>query len=240
MIELYTAATPNGWKVSIALEELGLAYRVLPVRLLTGAQKRPGFLAINPNGRIPAIRDLDIETEAGPLCVFESGAILVHLAEKAGRGLPEDPRARLQALQWLAFQMSELGPWMGQANFFTRFHPLELPACIEHYRGMALESLGALDRRLGEVEFLAGGEHSIADVANFGWAHTASKVDLPTSDLVHLNRWLEALAARPAYRRGLAVPRGVDRHLVPMGEALIRARRALARLTGRKAEAATD
>jgi phenylacetaldehyde dehydrogenase len=167
MIDLYTAATPNGWKVSIALEELGLPYEVHVLDLASGAQKEPWFTAINPNGRIPAI----VDREAGDFPVFESGACLLYLAEKTGRLLPADAKARSRAIQWLMFQMGGVGPMMGQANVFTRYFPEQLPSVIERYRREGRRLFEVLDGHLADREFLAG-DYSIADIANWSWVHT--------------------------------------------------------------------
>lgn len=201
MIDLYTAATPNGHKVSIALEELGLAYSVRVIDLAGQEQKQDWFLAINPNGRIPAIVDRD----AGDLAVFESGAILIWLAEKAGQLLPTEPRARSEVLQWLMFQIGGLGPMMGQANVFFRYFEQTIQPAIDRYQGESKRLLGVLDRRLAEHQYLAG-DYSIADIANYAWARTHRWSGVAIDDLPHLQRWLAEIAARPAVERGLQVP----------------------------------
>jgi glutathione S-transferase len=201
MIDLYTWTTPNGRKVSIALEEMGLPYAVHPVDLKTGAQKAPDFLAINPNGRIPAIVDRD----EGNFAVFESGAILIYLAEKSGLLLPAEKRARSVVLQWLMWQMGGLGPMQGQANVFVRYFPEKIPAVIARYQGETMRLLGVMNTRLADSEYLAG-DYSIADIACWPWVmqHDWSGVDI--SELTHLGRWLAAIGARPAVQRGAAVP----------------------------------
>jgi glutathione S-transferase len=201
MIDLYTAATPNGYKVSIALEELDLPYEVHAFNLSEGTQRQPWFLAINPNGRIPAIVDRD----QGDFPVFESGAILIYLAEKTGRLMPADVKGRSRVLQWLMFQMGGLGPMMGQANVFTRYFPEKLQPAIDRYLRESRRLLEVLDGRLAQEEWLAG-EYSIADIANFAWARTHSWPGVDISGLDHLQRWLEAIAARPAVQRGLLKP----------------------------------
>lgn len=201
MIDLYTAATPNGHKVSIALEELGLPYTLKVLDLTAGDQKKDWFLAINPNGRIPAIVDHD----AGQFAVFESGAILVWLAEKTGRLMPTEPKGRSQVLQWLMFQMASVGPMMGQANVFFRYLPEKIPLAIDRYQGESKRLLTVLDRRLAEHQYLAG-DYSIADIANFAWARTHRWSGIDVSELPNLRRWLKELRARPAVERGLAVP----------------------------------
>ena len=201
MIDLYTAATPNGYKVSIALEELDLPYELHAFNLSDGTQKEPWFLAINPNGRIPAIVDRDNDGFA----VFESGAILIYLAEKTGRLLPSDDKGRSLVLQWLMFQMGGLGPMMGQANVFTRYFPEQIPSVMDRYRRESRRLLEVLDGRLADHEYLAG-DYSIADIANFAWARTHEWPGVDITGLDHLQRWLDAVAARPAVQRGLLQP----------------------------------
>ncbi len=201
MIELLTAATPNGHKVSVALEELALPYEVRAIDLGANEQKTPEFLAKNPNGRIPVIIDHD----ADDFVVFESGAILWYLAEKTGKLLPEDPKGRSVALQWLMFQMGGVGPMMGQANVFARYAPERIPYAIERYQRESRRLFEVLERRLGEVEWLAG-SYSIADIANWCWVRTHAWSGASIEGLPALQRWLDAIAARPAAVRGLAVP----------------------------------
>jgi glutathione S-transferase/GST-like protein len=201
MITLYTAATPNGHKVSIALEELGLCYEARVLDLARGEQKEPWYLAINPNGRIPAI----VDHEAGEFPVFESGAILVWLAEKTGRLMPADAKGRSRVLQWLMFQMAGVGPMMGQANVFYRYLPERIPVAIARYQAEGKRLLAVLDRQLADHEYLAG-DYSIADIANFAWARTHRWSGIDVSDLPNLRRWIAAIRARPAVERGLAVP----------------------------------
>ncbi|MFL6863394.1 MAG: glutathione S-transferase family protein [Allosphingosinicella sp.] len=201
MIDLYTAATPNGWKVSIALEELGLPYDLHVLDLGAGDQKQPWFTAINPNGRIPAIIDRD----AGDFAVFESGAILLYLAEKTGRLIPADAQGRSRVIQWLMFQMGGVGPMLGQANVFTRYFPEQIPSVIERYRRESRRLFEVLDGHLAKHEWLAG-DYSIADIANWSWAHIHEWPGVPVKGLPHLQRWLDAIAARPAVVKGLASP----------------------------------
>jgi glutathione S-transferase len=201
VIDLYTWTTPNGRKVSIALEEMGLAYDVHAVPLRSGAQKTPAFLAINPNGRIPAI----VDREAEDFAVFESGAILIYLAEKSGRFLPAETKARSVVLQWLMWQMGGLGPMHGQANVFNRYFPERLPTVIKRYQDETRRLLEVMDRRLGDAPFLAG-DYSIADMACFPWVMQHDWAGVAIDDLTNLRRWLDALGARPAVRRGMDVP----------------------------------
>jgi glutathione S-transferase len=201
MIDLYTAPTPNGHKVSIALEELGLPYEVHVVNLLAGEQKRPEYLRINPNGRIPAIVDRD----EGDFAVFESGAILIYLAEKAGRLLPADRRGRSLVIQWLMFQMSGIGPMMGQANVFYRYFPEKIQPAIDRYQNECRRLFEVLDTRLRDRQWLAD-EYSIADIANWAWVRTYRWSGVRIEGLDHLRRWMADMAARPACQRGIAVP----------------------------------
>ncbi len=201
MIDLYTAPTPNGHKASITLEELGLPYEVHLVNLLAGDQKKPEFLRINPNGRIPAIVDRD----AGDFGIFESGAIMIYLAEKTGRLLPADPKGRSLVIQWLMFQMGGIGPMMGQANVFYRYFPEKLPAAIARYQNECRRLFEVLDGRLADHEWLAG-DYSIADIANWAWVRTHRWSGVSTDGLDHLKRWMGQLAGRPACQRGIEVP----------------------------------
>jgi len=200
-IELFTAATPNGIKASIALEELEMPYTVHAIDLGGRVQKEDWFLAINPNGRIPAIIDHDNDDFA----VFESGAILIYLARKAGRLLGEGADNESLVMQWLMFQMGGLGPMMGQANVFFRYAEEKIPYAIDRYQRETRRLLEVLDRRLGEVEYLAG-DYSIADIANWSWARSHEWSGVSIYGLGHLDRWLQAIAARPAVQRGQAVP----------------------------------
>lgn len=198
MIDLYTAATPNGHKVSIALEELGLPYRVHVLSFDKQEQKSPEFLRINPNGRIPAIVD-------DGFAVFESGAILIYLAEKAGKLLPSDAKGRSLAIQWLMFQMGGVGPMQGQANVFFRYFPEKLQGAIDRYQHETRRLYEVLDRRLGEAEYLAG-DYGIADIATYPWVRLHDWAGVSVDGLEHLQRWMAALAARPAVQRGLLIP----------------------------------
>lgn len=204
MITLYTWGTPNGRKVSIMLEECGFEYDVKTVDITRGEQLLPEFVAVNPNSKIPAIVDSD-GPDGSPLTLFESGAILVYLAEKAGRFLPADPRGRYAALQWLMFQMGGVGPMFGQTHHFLRFAPEPVPYAVKRYSTETARLYGVLDRRLGEVEYLAGA-YSIADMATYPWVarHEWQNIDL--SVYPNVLRWCQAIGARPAVQRGMAVP----------------------------------
>ena len=205
MIELFTAATPNGHKISIALEELGLPYQLRALNLSAQEQKQPSFLAINPNGRIPAIIDRDNDDFA----VFESGAILIYLAEKTGKLLPKDAKGRSRALQWLMFQMGGVGPMMGQANVFVRYAPERIEYAIGRYQRECRRLFEVLDGHLAHHEYLAD-EYSIADIATWPWVQIYAWAQLSIDGLDHLGRWLEAIRTRPAVQRGLQVPPRVE------------------------------
>ena len=205
MIDLYTAATPNGWKVSITLEELGLPYEVHTIDLSSGDQKQPRFTAINPNGRIPAIVDRD----NGDFPIFESGAIMIYLAEKTGRLLPSDEKGRSRVIQWLMFQMGGVGPMMGQANVFTRYFPEQLPSVIERYRREGRRLFEVLDAHLAGNEYLAG-DYSIADIANWSWVHIYEWPGIDIAGLDNLKRWLDQIADRTAVQKGVVTPPRAD------------------------------
>jgi len=202
MIELFTAATPNGWKVSIALEELGLPYSVRQISLGKLEQKEEWFLKINPNGRIPAIIDHD----NGDFAVFESGAILVYLAEKTGKLLPAEPKARSRVLQWLMFQMGGVGPMMGQANVFFRYAPEKIPYAIERYQRESRRLFEVLERQLKDSKYIANDEYSIADIALHSWVAGHEWSGVSIEGLAGLKRWLDMVGARPAVIKGRAVP----------------------------------
>lgn len=201
MIELYTASTPNGWKASVTLEELGLPYNVHALNLQAGDQKEAEFLKICPNGRIPAIVDTDVDDFA----VFETGAIMVYLAEKTGRLMPVDVKGRSRVMQWLMFQMGGIGPMMGQANVFYRYFPEKIQPAIDRYQNESRRLCEVLDRRLGESEWLAD-DYSIADIANWCWVRTYKWSGLELDDLSNLKRWRDAMRERPACQRGIEVP----------------------------------
>lgn len=201
MIELHTSPTPNGWKVSVALEELGLDYTVTPVDLRLGEQKSDAYLQINPNGRIPTIVDRGNDD----FSVFESGAILLYLAEKTGKLLPVDEKQRSIAIQWLMFQMSGVGPMMGQANVFYRYMEEKIQPAIDRYQNEVKRLFSVVNEQLSNREYLAD-EYSIADIANWCWVKTHKWSGVDIDHLPHLQRWVEAIASRPAVIRGLEVP----------------------------------
>ena len=205
MIDLYTWTTPNGRKVSIMLEETGLPYRVHPIDISKGDQFTPDFVAVNPNSKIPAIIDEE-GPDGRPINVFESGAILIWLAEKTGEFLGPDKRRRIEAIEWLMFQMGGVGPMFGQAHHFRKFAPEPVPYAIERYSKEAQRLYGVLDKRLGELEYLAG-DYSIADMATYPWVarHEWQGVDLVA--FANVKRWYDAVGTRPAVQRGMAVPK---------------------------------
>jgi glutathione S-transferase len=205
MIELYTAPTPNGWKASIMLEEVGLPYEVRPISLHQGEQREPWYLRLNPNGRIPTIVDRD----EGDFAVFESGAILIYLAEKTGKLLPKDEKGRSVALQWLMFQMGGIGPMQGQANVFFRYAPEKIDYAINRYQEETARLYRVLDTRLAESEYLAG-DYSIADIATWPWVRIHDWAGVSVDDMPHLQRWVAAVAERPAVSKGVDVPGQID------------------------------
>ncbi|MES1975215.1 MAG: glutathione S-transferase N-terminal domain-containing protein [Pseudomonadota bacterium] len=205
-IDLYTAATPNGWKVSITLEELGLPYTVRLIDFAKNEQKDPWYTALNPNGRIPTIVDRD----NGDFAVFESGAIMLYLAEKTGRLMPADDKGRSRVVQWLMFQMGGLGPMMGQANVFFRYFPEKIQPAIDRYQREVRRLLEVMNGQLATHEYLAG-DYSIADIANWSWAHSHSWSGVDIDGLEHLERWLKAVGGRDAVQRGRDVPTPRDK-----------------------------
>lgn len=209
MIDLYYWTTPNGHKITIFLEETGLPYRILPVDIGRGEQFAPAFLAIAPNNRIPAIVDHAPGDEGEPVSVFESGAILVYLAAKTGRFLPQDMRGWVEVLQWLMWQMAGLGPMAGQNHHFVQYAPERIPYAMERYVKETGRLYGVLNKRLADREFVAG-DYSIADMACYPWVvpHTRQQQNL--DDFPHLKRWFETIAARPAVERAYAVAKTVN------------------------------
>ena len=204
MIDVYSWATPNGHKVHIMLEECGLPYRVIPVNIGAGEQFAPSFLAISPNNKIPAIVD-PYGPGGQPISLFESGAILLYLAAKFGRFLPDDLRARYEVLQWLMFQMGGLGPMLGQAHHFRIYAPEKVAYAIERYSNEARRLYGVLDRRLAKSRYIGCGEYSIADIAIFPWLRSWKNQGIDWVDYPHLKGWFDEIAARPAVLRGVEV-----------------------------------
>ncbi|PAV25389.1 GST-like protein [Tamilnaduibacter salinus] len=206
MIDVYTSPTPNGHKVTVALDEMGEDYNLIPVDLSKNEQKTPEFLRMNPNGRIPVIVDRDNDD----FVVFESGAILIYLGEKFGKLYPSDPKTRSVVQQWLMFQMGGLGPMMGQANVFYRYFPEKIQPAIDRYQHETRRLFEVLDHRLSEARYLAGDEFTIADIANWTWARTHKWSGASVEGLEHLNRWLDELAERPGCQSGISKPERIQ------------------------------
>jgi len=216
MIDLYYWPTPNGWKISIFFEEAGIDYRVVPVDISRGEQFAPEFLKISPNNRMPAIVDPD-GPDGKPIALFESGAILIYLADKFGRFLAKEPRARYEAIQWLMWQMGNVGPMFGQAGHFVRYAPEKIPYAIDRYSNEARRLCRVLDKRLADREFVAG-DYSIADMAIFPWVHALERLVGGFDDVPHAAAWVERLRARPAVARGLAVLEDTRRPVSELSE----------------------
>jgi GST-like protein len=212
MIDLYTASTPNGHKVSIALEELGLAYTVHALDFGKLDQKQPAYLKLNPNGRIPTI----VDRANGDFAVFESGAILIYLAERTGKLLPTGAKGRSEVIQWLMFQMSGLGPMQGQANVFFRYWPEKYQPAIDRYQKETRRLYEVLDTRLRGREWLCD-DYSIADIAHLPWVKIADWAGVSVEGLDDLKAWTRRMLARPAVKRGLAVPGKLDPAAVVQG-----------------------
>jgi len=212
MIDLYTAATPNGWKASVALEEMGLKYTAHGVNLMKGEQKTPEFLAMNPNGRIPVI----VDREEDGHVVFESGAIMIYLAEKTGMFLPRDAKRKSQVIQWLMFQMGGIGPMMGQANVFHRYLEEKIPVAIARYQNEVRRLFTVLDGHLENKAYLVD-DYSIADMANWCWVRTYEWSGVSIEGLDNLIRWKNSIEARPAARRGVEVPNKIDKEVLIKG-----------------------
>ena len=222
MIDLYTSNTPNGYKVSIMLEELKLPYNVIAVDLVKKEQKKAGYLKLNPNGRIPTIVDQEKEN----FVVFESGAILIYLAEQSGKLLPEHPDKRSVVLQWLMFQMGGIGPMQGQAHVFYRYAPEKIEYAINRYQNETFRLYKVLDDRLKEKEYLAD-DFSIADIATWPWVRRHKWAGVEIEKLSNLRRWMENLENRPAFQKGIEVPYKLDRSnisaekVIKMGEKIL-------------------
>jgi GST-like protein len=222
MIDLYTSNTPNGYKVSIMLEELKLPYNVIAVDLVKKEQKKAGYLKLNPNGRIPTIVDLENKN----FVVFESGAILIYLAEQTGKLLPEHPEKRSKVLQWLMFQMGGIGPMQGQAHVFYRYAPEKIEYAINRYQKETLRLYKVLDNQLKEKEYLAD-DFSIADIATWPWVRRHRWAGVEIEKLSNLRRWMGNLENRPAFQKGIEVPYKLDRSnisaekVIKMGEKIL-------------------
>ena len=212
MIDLYTAATPNGWKASVALEEMGLKYTAHGVNLMKGEHKAPEFLAMNPNVRIPVI----VDREEDGHVVFESGAIMIYLAEKTGMFLPRDAKRKSQVMQWLMFQMGGIGPMMGQANVFHRYLEEKIPVAIARYQNEVRRLFTVLDGHLENKAYLVD-DYSIADMANWCWVRTYEWSGVSIEGLDNLIRWKNSIEARPAARRGVEVPNKIDKEALIKG-----------------------
>ena len=213
MIEVYSWATPNGHKVHIMLEECGLPYRVIPVNIGAGEQFRPEFLEISPNNKIPAIVDPQ-GPEGGPISLFESGAILIYLAAKAGRFMPESINARYEVLQWLMFQMGSVGPMLGQVHHFRVYAPQKIEYAIERYTNEARRLYGVMDKRLARSKYIGGPEYSIADIAIFPWLRSWKNQGIDWDDYPHLRGWFDEIAGRPAVMRGVQILADLRRPLL--------------------------
>jgi GST-like protein len=224
VIELYTAPTPNGWKISVMLEECGLAWRAHPIALGKGEQRSPEFLAISPNGRIPAIVDTDPQGGGDPVSVFESAAILIYLGDKSGQFLPSDLRGRTETIEWLVWQVANLGPMLGQHGHFALYATEKLPYAIDRYRGETLRLYGVMDRRLEGRDYLAAGQYTIADMACFPWVQTWKAQSIPLGDFPNVKAWYERLKQRPSLRRGMDLMRA---GMAPTGQFTEEARRNL-------------
>ena len=207
MIDIYSWATPNGHKIHIMLEETGLEYKAHPINIGAGDQFTKEFLAISPNNKIPAIVDNDgpKRADGAPFALFESGAILLYLAEKTGKFLPTDPAARYETLQWLMFQMGGVGPMLGQTHHFRVYAPQPIEYAINRYTNEAKRLYGVMDTQLGKTRYLAGNDYTIADIATFPWTRSWQNQGLQIDDFPNVKRWHEEIAARPAVQRGVEV-----------------------------------
>lgn len=204
MIEVYSWATPNGHKVHVMLEECGLAYKAIPVDIGAGDQFKPEFLAISPNNKIPALVDPD-GPDGKPIALFESGAILLYLAAKTGKFIPDDLRARYEMLQWLMFQMGGVGPMLGQTHHFRLYAPEKIDYAIERYTNEARRLYGVMNKRLAKSTYIAGPEYTIADIAIFPWLRSWKNQGIDWNDHPHLKGWFDEIAKRPAVQRGVEV-----------------------------------
>ena len=216
-IDLYYWPTPNGWKISIFLEEVGLPYTVVPVDITAGDQFEEEFLKISPNNKMPAIVDPE-GPDGGPISLFESGVILIYLSEKTGRFFPQIPRERYRVLEWLMFQVGHAGPMLGQAHHFRGYAPEEIPYAIDRYTNEAARLYGVMDRHLADNDYFVGDEYSIADVAIYPWLITYERQGQDMNDFPNLYRWFEQVGSRPAVQRGLAVGEELRRPIEEIDE----------------------
>ena len=216
-IDLYYWPTPNGWKITIFLEEVDLPYNVVPVDIAAGDQYEPEFLKISPNNKMPAIIDPE-GPDGAPITLFESGAILIYLADKTERFFPQTPRERYAVLQWLMFQMGHVGPMLGQAHHFRLYAPEKIPYAVERYTNEAARLYRVIDRRLAETTFFAGDEYTIADMAIFPWLRSHENQGQTLDDYPSLKRWYEGMEARPAIRRALDVGKELRRSLTDIDQ----------------------
>jgi GST-like protein len=216
-IDLYYWPTPNGWKITIFLEEVGLPYSIVPVDITSGDQYEEEFLKISPNNKMPAIVDPE-GPDGEPISLFESGAILLYLADKTGKFMPESERDRYIVLQWLMFQMGHVGPMLGQAHHFRGYAPEEVPYAIERYTNEATRLYGVMDRRLSEAEYFAGDEYTIADMAIFPWLISHERQGQNLEDFPNVKRWFETIESRPAVVRAREVGKELRRSLEEMDE----------------------
>ncbi|MEO7057548.1 MAG: glutathione S-transferase N-terminal domain-containing protein [Caldimonas sp.] len=212
MIDVYSWPTPNGHKIHVMLEECGLPYRAIPVDIGAGEQFEPGFLAISPNNKIPALVDPD-GPDGEPISIFESGAILVYLAAKTGKFLPADVRGRYETLEWLMFQMGGVGPMLGQAHHFRIYAPKKIPYAVDRYTNEARRLYGVMNKRLESREFMAARQYTIADIAIFPWVRSWQNQGIDWADSPHLRRWFDRIGARPAVQRGVEVMAGLRKPL---------------------------
>jgi GST-like protein len=216
-IDLYYWPTPNGWKITIFLEEVGLPYNIVPVDITSGDQYEEEFLKISPNNKMPAIVDPE-GPDGEPISLAESGAILLYLADKTGRFMPESERGRYLLLQWLMFQMGHVGPMLGQAHHFRGYAPERIPYAIERYTDEAARLYGVMDRRLSEAEYFAGSEYTIADMAIFPWLISHERQGQDLDDFPNVKRWYETIESRPAVARGREVGQELRRSLEEMDD----------------------
>lgn len=218
MIEIFFAPSPNGQKVTIAVEEMGLDYRVTPINILRGEQFTPQFLAVSPNNKMPAITDHAPAGGGAPISMFESGAILIYLAEKSGKLLPTIPRERAEVLQWVMWQMSGLGPMAGQVHHFARYAPEQIPYAIKRFADETGRLYGVLDTRLRDRKYVAGDQYSIADIAIWPWVAIHDMHCQSFDDFPNVARWFDLVGQRPAVQRGMAVLKDMFTSTDPMDD----------------------